>query len=211
MHQCTVLAQAIRMIALRNNHNFGMHLKTGNHFIRLRHVRHKQEFQFCTALTHQRQLRMIESRPCSGLPFPYIGIKNIFHSFFPLFGQRSSGIDIIRSKLRIDFRLPIHAVGNNNREMFAPDIAHCPRLAARRRKIIKFRCLHTRDIGMILPQQNIIHQLARYGNFRFGSLTKRHTNRISQSVTKQRTDAQGRFYTSVFSVSGLRHSKMQGK
>ena len=71
------------------------------------YVRHKQEFQFCTALAHQRQLRMIESRPCSGLPFPYIGIKDIFHSFFPLFGQRSSGIDIIRSKLRIDFRLSL--------------------------------------------------------------------------------------------------------
>ena len=151
---------------------------------------------------------MIESRPGSGLSLPYVRIKNIFHAFFPLFGQGSSGINIVRSELRIYFRLSVHAVGNDYGHMFASDITDRFCLTAFRRQIVEFRRLQSRNIGMILPQQNIIHQFTGYRNFSFGCFTQRYADGIAQPVAQQCSDAESRLDTPVLSVSGFCHSEV---
>ena len=152
---------------------------------------------------------MIVSRPCSGFSHPHIGIEDIFHARFTLFGQCSSGINIVRCELRIYFRFSIHAVGNDYRHVFASYIADSLCLTTRGRQIIKLRCLQSWDIRMFLPQQDVIHQFTGNRDFGFGSLAQRYTNGISQTVGQQCADTQGGFDTSVFTVSGFRHSEMQ--
>ena len=151
---------------------------------------------------------MIECRPSSVFSLPYIRIKNIFHSVFPLIGQSSSGINIVRCELRIYLCLPVHAVGNNHRHMFTSDITDSFCLAAFGRQIIEFRRFQSRDIRMVLPQQNIIHQFAGHRDFSFRSFTQRYPNGISQSVTQQCTDAKGGLDTPILSVSGFCHSEV---
>ena len=209
MHQCTVLTQTVRMVALRDDNHFGMLFQTGNHFIRLCHIRHKQEFEFCITSSHQRQLLMIISRPSTGFSGPYVRIKNIVHTFFPLFGQSTSGINIVRSKLRIHFGLPVHTVGNDHRHVFTSYIADSPRLTAFGRQIVKSRRFQSGNIRMIPPQQDIVHQLTGNRNFRFGSFAQRYPYSIPQSVGQQRTNAESGLDTSVLTVSGFCYSEMQ--
>ena len=52
MYQGTMFTQTVRVIALGNNYNFRMLFQAGNHFIRLCHIGHKQEFKFCIAAAH---------------------------------------------------------------------------------------------------------------------------------------------------------------
>lgn len=66
---------------------------------------------------------MIESRPCTGFSLPYIRIEDILYTCFPLLGQCSSGINVIRRELRIYFRASIHPLGYDYRKMFTSDIA----------------------------------------------------------------------------------------
>ncbi len=152
---------------------------------------------------------MIKGRPSSGFPLPYVCIEDIFHAFFPLLGQGSSGINIVRSELRIYFRLSIHAVGNDYGHMFASDVTDRFCLPAFRRQVIEIRCFQARNIGMSLPQQNIIHQFTGYRNFSFGCFTQRYADGIAQPVAQQCSDAESRLDTPVLTVSGFCHSEVQ--
>ncbi len=93
--------------------------------------------------------------------------------------------------------------------MFTSDITDGFCLATFGRQIIEFRCFQSRDIRMILPQQNIIHQFTGHRDFSFRSFAQRDPNGISQSVTQQRTDAKGGLDTSVFSISGFCHPEVE--
>ena len=132
----------------------------------------------------------------------------IIYIFFILIVNLASSINIVRSELRIYFCLSVHAVGNDYGHMFASNITDRFCLPAFRRQIVEFWRLQSRNIGMILPQQNIIHQFTGYRNFSFGCFTQRYADGIAQPVAQQCSDAESRLDTPVLSVSGFCHSEV---
>ena len=63
---------------------------------------------------------------------------------------------------------------------------------------------------MIFPFPNIIHQFTRYRHFRLGVLTQGNPDRITDTVTKKRTDSDSALDTPVLTVTRLRYPKVQG-
>ena len=103
----------------------------------------------------------------------------------------------------------VHAVGKYHGQMVSADIAYRPCFTAYRRKVVEIRSFHAGNVRMVPATCNIVHQLACHGNLGFRFFTQRDTDRIAQPVSQQCADAQSRFDTSVFSVSGFRYTEMQ--
>ena len=94
------------------------------------------------------------------------------HSFFRLFGQFTSGVDIILRELRVGLRPSVHAGGKHYRQMVAANVPHRLRFAPRRREVVEVRCLHAGDVWVILSPNDVVDQFACHGNFGFRLLTQ---------------------------------------
>ena len=209
MDERTLFAEAVGVVALRDNDHLRMVAQAGLDFFSEGRIGEEEKLHLSLAHPDERQGFGREDRIGIRLTGPQIGIYNVLDARFSLLsgGKLTPRIHIIGQR-RTKMRIAVETRGDNNGRMRATDIAHSDRGAPIRRNVVEAGKGATGNKRMAGALHNVGGQLIGHRNFCLGGLTQRYANRIANAVGQECTYAGSALDAAVLALAGFRHAQV---
>ena len=219
VNQCTLVAQAVLMIADADNYHLWMSLQAGDVFLGWSTKLQGEELDVCLDAGDERHCHGREDRVELGTcgfrltvqRLVNIVIYDVALTWHKLLRHLATYIDIIRRSILVltNGALAVDSVADNHRNVVAADIAYSHGFAAGRAQPVEARTSCGRNHKMSLFLADVIHQMTSHRNLCSRLLAEAYTDCIADTVSQQGTDAHCTLDSAILSFASFGYAEVE--
>ena len=215
VHQGALLAQAVGVVALHDEHHAGVGAEQCLRFVVEHEVGEEEELHPGAAGGDEHQLFLGEHGVCVVLALPEVGIHEVAR---PL-GSQAGGRQVAPRIVKVGFgasgarcrHFAVKHGDDDHGHVAATHRTHSAGGPSCGFFVVEAGCRRSGNGRVAGTAHHVFRQFVGHGHFRLGRFAQAHAQRVAYAVGQQRPYAGGTLDASVLALAGLGHTQVEGE